>query len=162
MKLEAASCNCFCGIQKYLKGKSTNTIYIDMELDLWRYITYRKGMPSEHRGHTLFKKEDLIRFEGLPTHWWYYMNEHGEGMAVDFPLKIKAVLSWSCAHYYLNHGHAVKAARFPVEKICVNIAKRPCNVRNLMEWVHWILKTLYWCKSSINFETMYFLLKFLL
>ena len=31
----------------------------------------------------------------LPPDWWYFLNEHGEGKKVDFPMKIKPVLGWS-------------------------------------------------------------------
>ena len=47
----------------------------------------------------MYSKKDFSRFKWLPDSWWYYLNEHGEGNAVDFPIKIKAVLSWSPAHF---------------------------------------------------------------
>lgn len=101
-----------------------------MELDIWRYVTHKKGKPSQHRGHFLFEKEDLSRLK-LSMHWWYYMSEHGEGMAIDFPLKIKPVLSWSPSHYIVKQGIVCKAPRFPVEKLCITVIKRPCNLANL-------------------------------
>ena len=56
-------------------------------------------------------------------HWWYYMSEHGEGMAIDFPLKIKPVLSWSPSHSIVKQGIVCKAPRFPVKKLCITVVK---------------------------------------
>jgi hypothetical protein len=93
------------------------------------HIQERKA--SKHQGHTLLAKEDFSRLKYLSSHWWYYMSDNGEGMAVDFPLKIKPLLSWSPAHSYVNKGTVCKALRFPLEKICVTLVKKPCNVDNL-------------------------------
>ena len=42
----------------------------------------RKGRKSQNRGHMLFEMEDFVRLKYLPVHSWYYMREHGEGIAV--------------------------------------------------------------------------------
>ena len=50
----------------------------------------------------LYEKDDFSRLE-LPQYWWYYLNELREGIAVDFPIKLKTVLT------YLKHRHAMHA-----------------------------------------------------
>ncbi|KAK2550529.1 hypothetical protein P5673_028728 [Acropora cervicornis] len=56
---------------------------------------------------------DFERFTALPEHWWYYLDEHGEGRAVDFPIKIKPLLTWSPAH----HIKRADAFTLPFQKI---------------------------------------------
>lgn len=58
---------------------------------------------------------------------------HGEGKAVDFPLKIKPVLTWSPAHHYRKGGKLVQASPFPMEKLCITLIKRACDIDNLDE-----------------------------
>ena len=119
------------GMLTGLKSSSHSPFYIDLELDIWRFVSHDKGIPSEHRGHFLFQKNDFTRFKYLPKHWWYFFNEHGEGFAIDFPIKIKPVLSWSPVHHFNKDGILCKAPRYPLEKLCVEIAKKPCNLENV-------------------------------
>ena len=100
-------------------------------LDVWRYISYRKGTASQHRGHVLYSKHDFARLTTLPEYWWYYLNQHGEGVAVDFPIKIKPVLTWSPVQHVKKAGKLVKASQFPIEKLCVTVVKRACDINNL-------------------------------
>jgi hypothetical protein len=69
-------------------------MYINMDLDIWRYLTCGKGEVSEHRGNKLYQKNDFEALKYLPENWWYHINQNGEGIAVDFPLKAKPMLSW--------------------------------------------------------------------
>ena len=115
------------GVLTGLKSSSLSPFYVDMELHIWCFISYNKGTPSEHRGHFLFHKDDFTKSKYLSQHWWYFLNEHGEGFAIDFPIKIKPVLSWSPAHYFNKHGLLCKAPRFPLEKLCMEVAKKPCK-----------------------------------
>ena len=78
-----------------LKSPRLSPIYVNMNFDVWQYVTHRKGTQSEHRGHYLFDKDDLIKLKYLPVCWWYCLNNDGEGIAIDFPVKAKPILSWS-------------------------------------------------------------------
>ena len=104
-----------------------------MHLDVWRYIIKGKGRQSEHRGHLLVGKEDLTRLKFLPTNWWYILDENGQGKAVDFPIKVKTVLSWSPVTFMIdNKGKLCKAPRLPQEKLKLLVLKRPCGVNDLV------------------------------
>ena len=103
-----------------------------MGLDVWRFVTCGKGVASEHCGNHLFEKDDLARFKYLPEDWWYYLNQDGEGVAVDFPLKARPVLSWSPQKFTQKDGKLVKAPRFPIEKVCLTIIRRACNAENIL------------------------------
>lgn len=119
------------GILSGLKSGTNAPIYVLMDLDIWRYVTFRNGIPSEHRAHYLFEKEDFAKLKYLPPHWCYFLNEHGEGLAVDFPIKIKPVLSWSAAHYFKKDKKLCKAPRFPQEKLCTTFVKKSCTLESV-------------------------------
>jgi hypothetical protein len=101
-----------------------------MAQDIWRYIVHGKGIPSQHRGHQMLQKDDLNKLS-LPNHWWYYLDKNGEGQAIDFPLKIKPVLGWTPAHYSVVNCNIEPAPRVPLEKLCITIVKKSCNIQNL-------------------------------
>lgn len=107
-------------------------VYADIGLDVWRHITYQRGIPSEHRGHVLLEKDDMAKLNHLPSNWWYVANENGDGIQIDFPMKAKPVLSWSPKVFIKGaSGNMVAAKRFPREKICLNIIRKPFNVDNI-------------------------------
>ena len=114
-----------------IRGKTTSSFYANIELDIWRYVMHNKGIPSAHRGHFLYEKIDFRRWKHLPAHWWYFLDANDEGQAVDFPLKAKPILCWTPAHYFNKDKELCKAQRYPMEKICLTISKRPCNLQNI-------------------------------
>ena len=126
-RLEEA-CRNFCvGVLKGLKSPSSSPTYENIELDIWRFVTCGKGKASEHQGNYLFEQNDLARLKYLPEDWWYFLNQHGEGLAVDFPLKARPILSWSSDKYVKKDGQLVKAKKFPTEKICITVVRKACS-----------------------------------
>lgn len=79
----------------------------------------------------MFTKEDLCRFDTLPNNWWYFLDVHGQGQCIKFPLKIKPILGWTPAHQIVQNGKVISAPRVPQEKLCIHILKRSCDVHNL-------------------------------
>ena len=73
-----------------------------MDHDIVRYVIRRKDKKAHDGVSILYEKDDFSRLE-LPQYWWYYLNELREGIAVDFPIKLKTVLT------YLKHRHAMHA-----------------------------------------------------
>ena len=132
-RLQEACCQFACGVLSALKSPSLSSVYISLKHDVWHYVRFNKGRSLEHRGHFLFSNQDLSRLKYLPRHWWYFMNGNGKGTAIDFPIKIKPVLSWSSALCFVKNGHIMRAKRLPLEKLGISIAKRPCNVNSVME-----------------------------
>ena len=102
-----------------------------MPLDVWRHSTFGKGIPSQHPGHVLLAKCDMTRFKYLPDNWYYTANEKGGGIEIDFPLKARPVLSWSPKVFIKGvNGKMVAANRFPREKICLTIIRKPFDIDN--------------------------------
>ncbi|KAJ7375134.1 La ribonucleoprotein [Desmophyllum pertusum] len=133
VRLHEAGRQVYSAILSSLKSKSLAPAYIPMELDLWRYVSKNKGVDSDHKGFKLYKREELSLLNSLPNHWWYFLNDHGQGQAAKSPLKIKAVLSWTPAHQIYKDGKLIAAPRMPLEKLCVDILRRPCDADNLFE-----------------------------
>ena len=130
-RLQEASRAFAAGILSALKNQSTSPVYVNLGLDIWRYVTYNEGTASQHRGNFLFEKNDLVRFKYLPSHWWYFFNVHGEGCGIDFPIKVKPVLSWTPAHFVKKVDKLIHAPRIPIEKICITIIRRGYNMDNI-------------------------------
>ena len=97
--METAGKDFHQAIMTSLKGKSFAPVDVRMELDVYRFIFRGKGVPSEHKGYQMYNKADFARFSTLPESWWYILDENGQGSAIDFPLKMKAALSWTHEHY---------------------------------------------------------------
>ncbi|XP_028516755.1 uncharacterized protein LOC110245364 [Exaiptasia diaphana] len=131
-RMMVASRDFYCAVVSFLRGKSLAPIYVNLELDVWSFLTYNKGKESQHQGHKLYEKEDFILFKTLPTNWYFTLNEHGEGVAIDFPIKAKPVLLWSASHYCIKSKKLEKAPKFPIDKICLTICKKACNLDNLI------------------------------
>ena len=72
-----------------VKGKSSAPVDVQIDFDVQRYLWGDGGVVSEHAGYKLYNKEDFLHFTSLPESWWYYLDLHGQGKAVDFPSKMK-------------------------------------------------------------------------
>lgn len=129
-KLQDASRQFATGVFSALKNPSLSAFYVNMQLDVWRYITYKRGTPSQHKGHFIYSKNDFSRFKWLPDTWWYSMSMEKE-MQLISPSKLRPFLSWSPAHFIKKGDKLCKASKFPLEKICISLVKLPCNVNNL-------------------------------
>ncbi|KAK2555972.1 hypothetical protein P5673_022259 [Acropora cervicornis] len=100
-----------------------SALYVSMDLEIWRYFMNRRGNKSQNGGH-LFTS---LSIEGI-------MSEHSDGIAVHLLINVKPVLSWSPFHLiisYFSNGKVYKAQQFPLDKLCITIVKRPCNINNL-------------------------------
>ena len=63
----------------------------------------------------MYGKEDFDRVSMLPPDCWYYLNEHGEGKKIDFPIKIKPVITWSPKKYVLKEIKSYKDKDFQLK-----------------------------------------------
>ncbi|CAB4016139.1 Hypothetical predicted protein [Paramuricea clavata] len=57
--LQVASSQFACGVTSAFWSRRSALVYITINLDVWRYVVFQKGVPSEHRGHHLFEMEDF-------------------------------------------------------------------------------------------------------
>ena len=101
-----------------------------MDLDIWRYVSRGRGELSYHKGFMLHTTQEMSRLP-LPDKWWYWLNTHGEGYAIDPPIKLKQILSWTPKKHVPENGKLSQAPQLPIEKLCLDMLKRPCNIENL-------------------------------
>ncbi len=106
--------------------------HVNIDLDIWKYITYRQEADAERKGYKLYEKEEFRHFSGLPDDWFYTLNEHGEGFTVQFPIKAKPKDVLSSSGFVSRSGRLEKAQRIPLEKVTIDFVKRACNVDNIL------------------------------
>ena len=63
---------------------------------------------SEHRGFKLYERDDFCLFKELPHNWWYILDKNSEGYAIDFPMKMKPLLTWTTANYIWKNNRYAK------------------------------------------------------
>ena len=122
--MEQAGVNFAQAVLTSLKGKSVSPVYATMNLDIYRYIFHGKGTDCEHRGHRLYSANDFERFYTLPRTWWYCLYLHGQGRAVNFPIKLKPVLSWTAPHFIIESNELKMAKRAPIEKVQIHVPRK--------------------------------------
>lgn len=130
-RLQVASLQFTCAITSALRSRRSAPVYATIDLDVWRYVVFSKGVTSEHRGHHLYKKNDFTKLKYLPDYWWYHVDIDGNGISVDFPLKAKPMLSWSPKNFAKTNGGMVEAKRFPIEKVCLTVIRKSCTAEQI-------------------------------
>lgn len=75
----------------------------------------------------LYEKDNFCRL-CLPPFWWYYFDEFGQGVAIDFPLKLKTTLAFHSKPFIANKGGSLrKGPLIPSEKVIVFINWKACS-----------------------------------
>ena len=99
------------------------TTSVNIDHDIVRYIFRNKGAAAPD-GFMLYEKDDFCRL-CLPSFWYYYFDELGQGVAIDFPVKLKTKLTFHSKRFVLNNSSSlVEGPLIPLEKIIVVINRR--------------------------------------
>ena len=130
-RVQQASPTFACAVTTALRSQRFAPLYASIDLDVWRYVVFGKGTPSQHRGHYLYEKEDFLKFKHLPCNWWYNLDSDGNGTAVDFPMKAKPTLSWSPKKFLKPDKGMVEAKRYPIEKVSLTIIQKSCTAEQI-------------------------------
>lgn len=118
------------GILKSKAVKATYSVEIAIDHDIIRYIFRGHGTLSGDGISMLYELSDFSRF-CLPSYWYYYLNELGQGSAVRFPLKLKLVLKFSKKRFTFSKGALRQASRSPVENVLITVNRRACDGHNI-------------------------------
>ena len=87
-------------------------------------------------------KEDFSRF-CLPPFWYYYFDELGEGVSVDFLVKLKTKLGFHSKRLIVNNfGSLEKGPLIPSEKVSVVIMRKACSKNTITKKIS-ALKAMY-------------------
>lgn len=106
--------------------KATYSTEISLDHDIIRYVFGGRGKLSGDRISMLYEKEDFSRL-CLPSFWHYYLNQLGQGVAVNFPVKLKSVLKMSRKRFIVSNGKLGQAPMSPVEKLVITINRKACD-----------------------------------
>jgi len=121
------------GVSSILKSKSVKSLHstdIRIDHDIMRYIFRGLGEVSADNHSMLYERADFDRFN-LPPYWYYCLNEHGQGIAVDFPVKIRLMLSYTNTYYIVSSGKLQKTPISPIEKVLITLNRKACDQHNL-------------------------------
>ncbi|XP_031559337.1 uncharacterized protein LOC116295605 [Actinia tenebrosa] len=116
-----------------LKSNAVKVSYsaeIRLDHDIVRYVFRGKGKQAADGVCMLYDKYDFIRFD-LPEYWYYYLHELGQGIAIDFPIKLKTVLSFVKKRYLISNGQLKLAPNSPIEKVIIFVNRRACGCNNI-------------------------------
>lgn len=109
------------GILSILRSNAIKINYpseLRLDYDIVRYAFRGKSKTAHDGVSMLYEKNNFCRLE-LLTYWWYYLNELGEGIAVDFPTKLKTSLTHSKKYFMSCSGQIKLVPNFPVEKVVI-------------------------------------------
>ena len=103
--------------------KATYSTEILLGHDITRYVFGGRGKLSGDGISMLCEKEDFVR-PCLPLFWHYYLNQLGQGVAVNFPVKLKSMLKMSRNRLIVSNGELGQAPMSPVEKCIITINRK--------------------------------------
>ncbi|XP_028394782.1 uncharacterized protein LOC114518939 isoform X1 [Dendronephthya gigantea] len=116
-----------CGLLEQLKSRSTLPTVITFRHDVLNYFFNGKGKTSNERGSILLNKEDFRRC-CFPDNWDRVVDSIGDGVKIDFPVKLRAFLSWSPRTHHLVKGTVVPSPRYRPEKLSISMCKVSCSL----------------------------------
>ena len=97
-------------------------ITMEFRHDVFKYLFRGKGKKSKEKNWILFDEKDLCRCN-LPKNWDCSYNQHGDGVKLKFPLKMRTSLGLSPKCYQRVKDKMVEVARAYKEKISLRFLK---------------------------------------
>lgn len=88
---------CFrIAVERHLKSQSRLPVRIFLRGDVFRFLLAGKGVSRQ--GWLFFEKNDFP-LHYFPLGWDSWVDSHGQGMKVFYPMKVKTFISWSPKKY---------------------------------------------------------------
>lgn len=88
-------------VERHLKSRSRLPVRLFFRGDVYRFLFPGKGVTRE--GWTFFEKDDFNPVY-FPLGWDSWVDSHGQGMKVFYPLRVKTFISWSPKKYEMGTG----------------------------------------------------------
>lgn len=116
-----------CGILEHLKSRSILPTTIPLRHDVFNYFFKDKETKCNERGCILLGKSDfdLCCF---PNNWDRIIDQIGDGVCIDFPVKIRAYLGWGPKNHTLDGNTILPLPRYRPEKISISFCKEACSL----------------------------------
>lgn len=93
---------------------------LDFREDIYKKLFKDKG--HKFGWWQVLEKEDFL-LQYFPDRWDVNLNEHGEGMKLHYPVKIRCFISWSPPKFESINGETVQCKRAPFEKLSIQVKK---------------------------------------
>ena len=112
-------------VERHLKSRSRLPVRLFFRGDVFRFLFTGKGVIRE--GWTFFEKDDFNAVY-FPLGWDSWVDSHGQGMKVFYPMRVKTFISWSPKKYEMGVGGIpVLLPRAYQENISFNFTKVALN-----------------------------------
>ncbi|CAB4031911.1 Hypothetical predicted protein [Paramuricea clavata] len=110
-------------IMSCLKRKGPQQrISIDFRHDVYKFLFVGKGKQAEQRGYILFEENDFSKCR-LPKYWNCLFDQHGDGIKINFPVKMRHFLARSRKSFVRKGGRMVEVPCALTEKISLTFVK---------------------------------------
>ena len=128
-RLERASVVFLEAILGILKCKRHCLLYsatVDIEHDILRYVFQNKGQATPDGKFMLYQKNDFARLK-LPEYWDYYLDVLGQGVKINFPVKLRSKLCFVQKRYIAKDKKVEKGPFIPREKLFIYVNRSACD-----------------------------------
>lgn len=109
-------------ILENLMSKSISPTVLCFRHDVFQYIFKDKGKQSGDGKHLMLEKTDFVRCS-FPSCWDRLVDQLGDGVRVDFPVKVRLFLTQSPKNHTLTGGKITSLPRYYIEKLSLNCMK---------------------------------------
>lgn len=82
---------------------------------------------NNDRGYILLEKSDFQRCH-FPDQWDMITDNLGDGVKIDFPVKVRSFLSWSPKNHTLVEESIVPLPWYRPEKLSISFCKAACSL----------------------------------
>lgn len=110
-----------------LKSKSNSSLSFHFNHDCFRFLLGGKGRPTQDGKGVLLDKADFASLN-LPLGWDQCLDKNGDGVAIQYPVRIDPHLSWSAQRLASYNGELVDKPRMPLEKLTIDFVRKPFSV----------------------------------
>ena len=116
-----------CALLEHLKSKSTLSTTICFRHDVFNFLFKDRGTKSHYREHILLEKDDFDHCH-FPDYWYRLIDGIGDGVQIDFPVKVRLFLSWGPKNHTLAGNSICPLPRYRPEKLCLSFCKAACSL----------------------------------
>ncbi|KAK3738195.1 hypothetical protein QZH41_012779, partial [Actinostola sp. cb2023] len=107
-----------------LKAKSRSPHTFCFQHDVFRNLFSGKGNVSRD-GKAMMMINNDFQHLPFPPAWGQSLDKNGDGVAIQFPIRMQLHLSWSPRLTAFQDGKLVTKPRMPLEKLSVQFVRQP-------------------------------------
>lgn len=93
---------------------------LDMPTDVFRFLFAEKGI-CDVRGYKEYSREDFDN-KYFTGEWYVNYDEHGDGCAIEFPIRMKSFVTWTRCKGYSKQKEMQKKLYF--ERLHIFVVKK--------------------------------------